>query len=323
MSASSVFLTLRALTQKTFEFFKENKSAFLKKIEKGSGHLPEKNEVYTTDEYLSLLGLVSHKDSNLLAEVWDISLSFFLLKCLDYIGWLPTELGKKLTDDEEYLILMLIHLRRVTQYNTHQVAEMLSTEGGLLKTQEVGMAVRSTAALLNHSCWPNTVRCSKGFSVVIMAAFTIYPGEEVLDIYTESFHDVSKEVRQSKCTHYKFICKCRACLSDWPLLSELPAALHLTPKTGIKERVPMQLVIKLGEQIHCLEQEAREFMKMKNFDGALLKWKEVCELAESFVKHPSRIFIIIRKQIQICLWERCGTKIRKELQQESNSQGGK
>ena len=45
---------------------------------------------------------------------------------------------------------------------------------------EVGMAVRPTAALLNHSCWPNTVRCSRGGAVVLMAARDIKPGEEVI-----------------------------------------------------------------------------------------------------------------------------------------------
>ena len=68
------------------------------------------------------------------------------------------------------------------------------------------MAVRPTAALLNHSCWPNTLRCSVGGAVVLMAAVDIKPGEEVNDNddddcidksqtgdvylqYTESFHD--------------------------------------------------------------------------------------------------------------------------------------
>ena len=41
------------------------------------------------------------------------------------------------------------------------------------------MAVRPTAALLNHSCWPNTVRCSLGGAVVLMAAVDIKPGDEV------------------------------------------------------------------------------------------------------------------------------------------------
>ena len=37
----------------------------------------------------------------------------------------------------------------------------------LLQTQEVGLAVRPTVALLNHSCCPNTVRCSAGSKVGI------------------------------------------------------------------------------------------------------------------------------------------------------------
>ena len=44
---------------------------------------------------------------------------------------------------------------------------------------QVGMAVRPSAALLNHSCWPNTLRCSLGGEVVLMAASTILAGEEV------------------------------------------------------------------------------------------------------------------------------------------------
>ena len=38
---------------------------------------------------------------------------------------------------------------------------MMAEMGSLLQTQEVGLAVRPTVALLNHSCWPNTTRCSQ------------------------------------------------------------------------------------------------------------------------------------------------------------------
>ena len=72
---------------------------------------------------------------------------------------------------------------------------MLLCEGGLLKSQEEGMAVRLTAALLKHSCWPNTVRCSVVFIVVIMATFSIQAGEEVYNIYTESFRDIARGAR--------------------------------------------------------------------------------------------------------------------------------
>ena len=315
MSSSSVFLTLRALTQKNFGFFIDNKKLFQAAMNSSKSKKKNTNNQYKSNSYLTLLELVSHQNKSLLSEIWDLTLSCFLLQCLSYMGWLPIQsLCSKLTEEEEYLALILVHLRGVTQYNTHQVAEMISCEGGLLKSQEVGMAVRPTAALLNHSCWPNTVRCSVGANVVIMAVFSIEPGEEVFDIYTESFHDITRPARQAKCTSYKFSCLCRACKDDWPLLADLPAALHHTPKHMLAKDVPMQVVIRLGEELNMVEVTARELFKAGKTKQALMKWREMCILAETFVKHPSRIFIIVRKQIQICLWKIHGSKVAKELE---------
>ena len=42
---------------------------------------------------------------------------------------------------------------------------MMADMTSLLQTQEVGLAVRPTVALLNHSCCPNTVRASAGSQV--------------------------------------------------------------------------------------------------------------------------------------------------------------
>ena len=315
MSGSSIFLGLRAITQKNLQFFLENKPKFMEKMNQSKGDSVDANEKYYSDDYINLLGLVSHKNKDLLSDIWNLTLSCFLLQCLSYTGWLPsTSLSLKLTDDEEYLALLLVHLRGVTQFNTHQVAEMLSCEGGLLKSQEVGMAVRPTVALLNHSCWPNTVRCSTGYNVVIMATFSIQPGEEVSDIYTESFHDITRIERQAKCTSYKFTCRCRACRGDWPLLDELPTALHQTPKSMLAEKVPMHVVVKMGEEMNFVEMKARELFAAGQTRQALMKWREMCQLAESLVKHPSKMFIIVRKQIQICLWKLHGSRIAKELQ---------
>ena len=49
--------------------------------------------------------------------------------------------------------------------NYHQVGEMMADMTSLLQTKEVGLAVRPTVALLNHSCCPNTVRASLGSQV--------------------------------------------------------------------------------------------------------------------------------------------------------------
>ena len=42
---------------------------------------------------------------------------------------------------------------------------MMADMTSLLQTKEVGLAVRPTVALLNHSCCPNTVRASAGSQV--------------------------------------------------------------------------------------------------------------------------------------------------------------
>ena len=63
-----------------------------------------------------------------------------------------------------------------------------------------------------------------------------------------------------------------------------------------------------------LETMARELFKAGQAKKALMKWREMCILAETFVKHPSRVFIIVRKQIQICLWSLHGSKVANEVE---------
>ena len=315
ISVSSIILQLRALTQKDFSFFKAHKIYFLGKINE-SELLEENNSENTRrcslDDFSNFLCLLSHKSEDLMSSIWNLVLSFFLLECLTYSGWLPaSSLTSELTDDEEYLTLLLVHLRGVTQFNTHKIAEMLSCEGGLLKSQEVGIAVRPTAALLNHSCWPNTVRCSTGNNVVIMASFTIQPGDEVTDIYTETFHEMSTEYRQAKCRSYKFTCTCQACKEDWPLLQDLPSALSKTKRSMFVKHMSLPMVIKLGEDLNQVDAEARELFAAGQTRQALAKWSEMCQLAEKRIRHPSRIFIIVRERIQACLWRLYGASRQK------------
>ena len=90
--------------------------------------------------------------------------------------------------------------------------------------------------------------------------------------------------------------------------------MHQTPKSMLADKVPMQVVIKLGEELNLVERKARELFAAGQTRQALLKWRDMCLLAESFVKHPSKMFIIVRKQIQICLWKLYGARIARELE---------
>ena len=264
---------------------------------------------YISHDYSNLLCLIAHNNSEDLVEsIWNLVYSFFLFKSLTYVGWMPAaSLDSKLTDDEEYLVLLMVHLKGVTTFNTHKMSEMVSCIGGLLKTEEIGLAIRPSVALLNHSCWPNTVRCTNGSDVVIMATFTIQPGEEVSDIYTESFHEIPKEARQTKCSSYKFTCTCQACKEDWPQLNQLPSSLLKTQQNMFVKHLSVSMVVKLGEVLNAADREAKKLFSSGQTIQALAVWREMCVLAETRIKHPSRIFIIIRDSIQACLWRLYGT----------------
>ena len=269
-SCSSLLLILRFFTQKAQQFFKKNRRDFTRAM---TGARPASESPYLSSDYLRLVSLVSHNKEDLLGQVWQITLALFILQCLAYCGWLDHSLDKSdsLTDEDVYLVLLAVHMRGVTSYNTHQVGERLSANRSLLQTRELGLAVRPTVALINHSCWPNTVRCSAGRKVVMMATRTIQPGEEITDIYTECFFDASRLTRQEKCSEYKFGCVCEACEGDWPLLSSLPASLQDTPPEAISKKVPRHLLNTLGQEIRVLQDQANSQWNSGNIKSSLGK----------------------------------------------------
>ena len=174
-----------------------------------------------------------------MSQCWQICLGLFLLKCLSYSGWLSSPLrDSQLTEEQLHLVSLAVHMRGVTNYNTHQVGEMMVDMASLLQTQEVGLSVRPTVALLNHSCCPNTVRASAGSRVVIMASATIPAGAEVTDIYSGTFYDMEQSERAAKCAEYEFVCSCEACSGHWPLAHCLPGSLQHTPASGLRDNVP-------------------------------------------------------------------------------------
>jgi hypothetical protein len=195
------------------------------------------------------------------------------------------------------------------------MAEMRSCEGAILESKKIGIAVRPTTALLNHSCWPNTVRCSVGRKVVIMATFTIQPGEELTDSYIQTFHQLSRDCRQTKCKSYKFTCTCQACKEDWPLLNKLPLNLSKTHPSMFVKQIPLPMVIKLGSQLQLADTQALSLFAAGQTSQALVQWQELCLLAEEKIRQPSRIFIIIRERIQACLWRMYANSTHKDYKQ--------
>ena len=186
--------------------------------------------------------MISSK-TDVLGETWQICLGLFLVKCLYQCGWIQSEMGRCLTDDDIYLVTLAMHMRGVTSFNTHQVGERMTEAECLLQTREVGLAIRPTVALLNHSCVPNTVRCSAGRHVVIMASASIPAGQEVTDIYSQCYYDQDQVARAAKCQEYRFTCCCQACGEHWPLIHCLPGSLQDTPMSAIQPNIPRWVTI--------------------------------------------------------------------------------
>ena len=285
-SCSSLLLILRFFTQKTQQFFRTNRAEFSRALEDAGEPRDQELEQeletpspYLSSDYLRLVGLVCHRQTDLLAQVWQITLGLTILHCLAYCGWLDHTLDglDDLTEEDVYLTLLAVHMRGVTSYNTHQVGEKLSGSGSLLQTQEVGLAVRPTVALINHSCWPNTVRCSAGRQVVMMATREIKAGQEVTDIYTESFYEASRVARQEKCAEYRFQCGCEACSQHWPLLSSLSSSLQDTPPSALNKNLPRPLLNTLAREISELQEQANTHWNQGNIQQCLGKshqWRD-------------------------------------------------
>ena len=275
-SCSSLLLILRFFTQKTQQFFRSHRAEFSRALDgTGEPREPEEEAPYLSSDYQRLVELVCHRKTDLLGEVWQITLGIFILHCLAYCGWLDHRLEQAgdLTEEDVYLTLLAVHMRGVTSFNTHQVGERLSSTGSLLQTQEVGLAVRPTVALINHSCWPNTVRCSAGRQVVMMATRTIKAGQEVTDIYTESFYEASRVDRQEKCQEYRFDCGCEACSQHWPLLSSLSSSLQDTPPSDLRPNIPRHLLNTLAREISQLQDQANNHWNQGNIQQSLGKFE--------------------------------------------------
>ena len=110
-SCSSVQLLIRFFTQRSRKYFTDNQTVFEEIINNGSTS-PD-HTVYKYQDYSRLLGLVSHGKDDVLGDTWQICLSLFVLKSLEYCDWLQESLSSDghLTDLQLYLVKLCIHMR--------------------------------------------------------------------------------------------------------------------------------------------------------------------------------------------------------------------
>eukprot|EP00741_Cyanophora_paradoxa_P015092 tig00020848_g14563.t1 len=100
--------------------------------------------------------------------------------------------------------------------NVHSVQgeEEEGAGAGVVRTRMVtrGRGVYLTAALLNHSCSPNTSLSFEGRRLVLRAAKDIEAGEEVTSCYgPQAPHMPRAERRAALAAQYHFDCRCGAC----------------------------------------------------------------------------------------------------------------
>ena len=87
-------------------------------------------------------------------------MAIFLLRCLEFKGYISKENGSgPLSDDQLFFAKLIHHFMRCAYFNTHETAIAEENEGGdnedAVKVRRIGRATNPTLALINHSCDPN------------------------------------------------------------------------------------------------------------------------------------------------------------------------
>ena len=62
----------------------------------------------------------------------------------------------------------------------------------------------------------------------------------------------------------------------------------------------------LGKEIGELEKTARYWWNEGDIEKSLEYWSKTGQLAEKIVKNPSKLMILVRKSVQLCLWRMYG-----------------
>ena len=80
----------------------------------------------------------------------------------------------------------------------------------------IGSGIYPDLAIMNHSCYSNTVCLFNGIVVTVKAAYPIKCGSELYNSYGFDFENHTKDLRQAALKkQYDFLCQCEACLNDW------------------------------------------------------------------------------------------------------------
>jgi len=305
----SLFMALRAVTQKPIQYFTENQKEIEKFLDLEEPTFPFPGRAYQSGDYRALCNLMTHvSDIDPDVAMKNSVLSVFFLRFIQKSGYFRQTGGSgKLRGDKslgstETFILRLIHQVICAQaYNSHSVHKITKT----FQWEKIGNAINPSMALVNHSCDSNSVRCNVNKSSILVAARHIPEGEEITDTYYGHFRDTSKHQREYyTLKNYMFECECAACKENWPQEDEIPYELFRVPNFE-QERIykvrhgdKKDLVTEVIEVRRAVEKS----MTYKRFSEALINYQALCAKLEEHLRRPHIYFLQARSGITHCVW---------------------
>jgi len=183
------------------------------------GKTQQNMKLYDGSDTRNGLNLVHHSEHLQPDEIIMRTLiSVFLMKCLKQTKFYDQYTTDK--EDDLFIAKVIYIFINACPANTHEI-HVLNTPtmerwSPMAEMKPIGSGLYPTAALFNHSCDPNIIRCNIGRKMISVSSRDIEPGEEIFDCYGLPWYSKSRDMRQEIQTKfYKFSCGCRACSEGW------------------------------------------------------------------------------------------------------------
>ena len=210
------------------------------------------------------------------------------------------------TKDELTVAAMVHRMVSACPANTHEIHHLVTPTrdrwSPLAELQQLGAGLYSTAALFNHSCDPNIVRCNVGRSMVSVTSRVIRRGEEIVDCYGLPWYSKTRDFRQEITSKfYKFSCVCRACSEHWST-SDMLATLTLQEVPRDK-RADLDLDAVRRRVAAAVEQ----LTGGRDWAGALVSLREAQTCLES-LSPPLLELFHLHISVWKAIWLLCGNK---------------
>jgi len=302
----SLFMALRAITQKPLHYFTENQKEIEKFLDLEEPTFPFPGRAYQSSDYRALCNLMTHVgDIDGDVAVKNSVLSVFFLRFIQKCGYFSKTgklRGDKSLGSTETFILRVIHQVICAQaFNQHSVHKITRS----FQWERIGTAINPSLALVNHSCDSNALRCNVNKSSILVAARHIPEGEEITETYYGHFRDTSRHQREYyTLKNYMFECECSACKENWPQEGEIPDELFRVPNFEQEKIYKVRHGDKkdLVKEIVELRRAVEKSMTYKRFSDALIDYQHLCEKLEEHLRRPHIYFLQARSGIAHCVW---------------------